>query len=791
MPGWSLSIDFGTSNTAAAYRRGSAEPMPVKLTDQALQMPSAVLVTPDGIQVGAKAVRAARHHADGFERSPKRLIGQDTTYLGGRDVPVQSLVAAVLRAVATRAAEVGGDDRPDSVLLTYPQDWAQPRCQVLRAAAVEAGFAPDVVRLVAEPVAAVAYHAHTTPPPPGAAVAVFDFGGGTCDVAVLRAEGTDNGTAELRVLTSAGADPLGGDVLDHLLATAVLARLDERDRGDLVQALRDPKNGKALQAFRKEVAEGKHDLSENEQARVMVEVGSDEEIVTVTRAEFDELIAPQIRRAVELTTQTLAQAKVAATDLHKLYLTGGSSYLLAVQREMTALLGRPPAKFDDPKLVVALGAHHAAARPQATTPAPEPVATPARPAAPPPDPHQPPAPARPAAAPPAHAAITPRKVQPPAQSILHRSFADVKAARAAAAELAEPDGLSAAAHRVLQVNPALSAALAATPDGPATIDDLPTLAALMCVPQLLENVTAEPGLIARLRAGNTLLKIPQARAGGVPLPVRVFFGDAPDWLAAYEAPAAQRDWADHHAPGDSWAVRTMRTWCTATPQERLDILRRPDWPTWVPGQHFLDAFHHGDGDGPDAIWLPPTIERPTAAPPKASQVARPAHPTPQQEAYLRELAEAYGPAEGGGLAAATARQPDWGKLVQARLGELPANFRCQVELMGAGMTGLHSELLFYPATATRPPAVVIPFSGGTYDMMTGRVGWSGFPIVLTPDVVTGVRIKTDWANAQRRIIVSTCPRPGATCPPSGADLQLRTGQLNAVANRIRGHLGRP
>ncbi|BFU45011.1 Hsp70 family protein [Krasilnikovia sp. MM14-A1004] len=777
MPGWSLSIDFGTSNTAAAYRRGSADPAPIKLTDQAHQMPSAVLVTPDGIEVGAKAVRAARHHADGFERSPKRLVGQDTTYLGGRDVPVQSLVAAVLRAVAARASGVGGDDRPDAVLLTYPQDWAQPRRQVLRTAAVEAGFDADVVRLVPEPVAAVAYHAHTTPPPPGATVAVFDFGGGTCDVAVLRAESTDNGTADLRVLASAGADPLGGDVVDHLLAMAVLAKLAERDHGDLVTALQDPANGKALQAFRTEVSHAKHELSENEQARVAVEVGSDEEIVTVTRAEFDELIAPQIQRAVDLTTQTLAQAKVAAKNLHKLYLTGGSSYLLAVQRELTALLGRPPATFDDPKLVVALGAHHAATAPPAPAPGPAAAVTPARPAATPPE------------AAPARAAIAPRTVPPPTSSVLLRSFDDAKAAKAAAAELVEPDGLSAAAHRVLQVNPALAAALAATPDGPAVIDDLPTLAALMCVPQLLEHVTADPGLIARLRAGNTLLKIPQARPDGVPLPVRVFFGDATRWLAAYGTSAAQRHWAENDAPGDSWAVRTMRTWCTATPQERVEILRRPDWDRWVAGQHLLDAFQHGDGGEPDVIWLPTTIERPAAAPPTPPLAVRPAAPTPQQQTYLHDLKDLYAP-PANGLTASDRQRLNWSSLVQGRLGELPATFRCQVELMGEGMTGQKSELLFYTETLIRKRAVVIPYNGHTLRMFGGR-SWDGFPIILTPDVVTSIRIRTDWGNAHRRIVVNTSPRPGATCPPSGMQLELRGNPLTTLANRIRAHLGRP
>ncbi|GAA0463679.1 hypothetical protein Aca07nite_59830 [Actinoplanes capillaceus] len=734
MPGWSLSIDFGTSNTAAAYRRGDAPPTAVRLSDSAEQMPSAVLATPQDIQVGTAAVRSARLHPDGFERSPKRLIGQDTVLLGGRDVPVVTLVAAVLRAVAVRAARVAGDDRPDAVLLTHPQDWAEPRRRVLRAAAVEAGFPEEILRLVPEPIAAVAHYANTTPPPDGSTVAVFDFGGGTCDVALLRADG---GSSGLRVLASAGADPLGGDVFDHLLLTAVLARLQDRDRGDLVSAVRDPANARALLALRNDVREAKHELSEHEHASIPVVAADAEEVVTITAAEFDEMVAPQVRRATELTAQTLAQAGLVAGDLHALYLTGGSAHLRAVQRDLTALLGRPPATLEDPKLVVALGAHHAVAA--AATVVPTPVAVPTVVTNPPP-------------------------TVPTA-------------------------GLSAAAQRVLQVNPALAAALAGTPQGPALVDDLVILAALMCVPGLIDRVIADPGLIARMRRDNAGLEIPQPAASGVPLPVKIFFGDSPPWLAAHWKPAARKRWNDEHGSGDVWAVRVMRTWCTASESERQEILRRPDWSTWAPGDHYLDAFTHGDLPEPDRIWLSAATEPAEAVAPSRPPIPRPAHPTPQQQAYLHDLANLYTPPAGAGLAAATARPPDPAQVVLTCLGA--PKHTDQVSVMGVGVTGWPSRLLFYPAAGARPPAVVIPIAGPLLDLTNGRIGWNGVPVILTPDVVTGVRIKVDWGNAQRRIVVGTTYRPGADCPPPAADVQLRTDQITEVANRIRTHLGRP
>ncbi|GGN84995.1 hypothetical protein GCM10010112_64860 [Actinoplanes lobatus] len=744
MPGWSLSIDFGTSNTAAAYRRGDAPPTAVRLSDSAEQMPSAVLATPQDIQVGTAAVRSARLHPDGFERSPKRLIGQDTVLLGGRDIPVVTLVAAVLRVVAVRAARVGGDDRPDAVLLTHPQDWAEPRRRVLRAAAVEAGFPEEILRLVPEPVAAVAHYANTTPPPDGSTVAVFDFGGGTCDVALLRADGGDSG---MRVLASAGADPLGGDVFDHLLLTAVLARLQERDRGDLVSAVRDPANARALLALRNDVREAKHELSEHEHASIPVVAGDAEEVVTITAAEFDELVAPQVRRATELTAQTLAQAGLVAGDLHALYLTGGSAHLRAVQRDLTALLGRPPATLEDPKLVVALGAHHAVAVAAATVPAP----------------------AAPRTAETATAVPTVVTNPPPT----------VPAA-----------DLSAAAQRVLQVNPALAAALAGTPQGPALVDDLVILAALMCVPGLIERVIADPDLIARMRRDNAGLEIPQPPASGVPLPIKVFFGDSPQWLVGQWRPTVRQRWNDEHGPGDVWAVRVMRTWCTATEAERQEILRRPDWSTWAPGNHYLDAFTHGDPPEPDRIWLSAAVEPAEAAAPSLPPIRRPAHPTPQQQAYLHDLAGLYASPAGGGLAAVTARRPDVTQLIRTCLGAPPKHTH-QVSVMGVGMAGWPSHLLFYPAAGARPPAVVIPIDGPLLDLTNGRIGWNGVPVILTPDVVTGVRIRVDWGNVQRRIVIGTTYRPGADCPPPGADVELRTDQITEVANLIRTHLGRP
>ncbi|WP_170047692.1 hypothetical protein, partial [Couchioplanes caeruleus] len=356
----------------------------------------------------------------------------------------------------------------------------------------------------------------------------------------------------------------------------------------------------------------------------------------------------------------------------------------------------------------------------------------------------------------------------------------------------DPNGLSAPAQRVLTANPALAAALATTADGPAIIDDTLTLVALMCVPDLLERVTAEPALLGRLRRENAVLDVAKEPPKGVPLPVRVFLGDSEAWTGAFRGAATRRKWNEDHGSGAGWTHRMLRTWCTATPEERRQIFDTPNWHRWVTTEsHYPDGYHGADPWEPDKVCLSPDTVRPTAAAPPHHDWPRPEHPTAQQKHYVHDLAELYaGSRPGVGLAAVTAPAPEPSGQVMQFLGDLPAVRRRPVEVMGVGLSGYPSELLFYPARGHRPPAVVIPFRGLMLSTITETPTWNGFPIILTADVVTGVAIKVNWANAHRRVVISTSARPGATCPPPGAEVHLRGGQLPELAGRIRTHLGR-
>ena len=152
-----LSVDFGTSNTAAAYRDSAGVIREIPLSSTGAVMPSAVLYTTGWIfLVGQDAVRAAPTAPLAFEPSPKRRMAEPEISLGGMFIPVIDMVAAVL-AEALATAERAMGERPEQVVLTYPDHWGSPQQERLAAAAEVAGIDKQRQRLVSEASAAAGY----------------------------------------------------------------------------------------------------------------------------------------------------------------------------------------------------------------------------------------------------------------------------------------------------------------------------------------------------------------------------------------------------------------------------------------------------------------------------------------------------------------------------------------------------------------------------------------------------------------------------------------------------------
>ncbi|PZF87352.1 Hsp70 family protein [Micromonospora deserti] len=366
--GYALGVDLGTSHTVAVLRRPDGQTRPLLVDGQPL-LPSGVYADPDGmLHAGRDAERLARTDPSRYEPHPKRRIDEAAVSLGDHSYRPAELLAATLHAVARSAVEAVGFLPP--AVLTCPVAWDESRRQVLADALILAGWPPAAehtlagptppgTRLLREPVAAARYYTQVLrrPVPVGGAVAVFDLGAGTLDVAVVRNEGADPwGDSGFTVIASGGTADLGGADLD----SALLGRL-----GDLVTAahpgtwerLTRPETVSARRdqhQLREHVRGAKEMLSRTTVAPVAVPGVA--AAIELTREDLELVATPLLRRAVAVTREVIGTTGLDPRQLAGLFLVGGATRTPLVARLLHAELAITPTAPEQPELPVAEGA---------------------------------------------------------------------------------------------------------------------------------------------------------------------------------------------------------------------------------------------------------------------------------------------------------------------------------------------------------------------------------------------------------------------------------------------------
>lgn len=346
-----LAIDFGTTTTVAAVRADGSPPRLLAIDGSPL-MPSSVFLTESGtLTVGRDADRQARLDPSRYEPNPKRRIDDGEVMLGVSAIPVVELIAAVLRRVGSEVTRQFGS-LPADVRLTHPARWGRVRRRLLLDAARAAGLGENPM-LIPEPVAAATHYAqlgqHSLGPQAG--VAVYDLGGGTFDVAVLRRSGPT-----WSVVAEAGLTDLGGVDFDQAIVEHIAGRQagPHQAEWDAMLAAADPASRRLRRAFETDVRDCKEALSRYAQAEVpMPEPFSDE---LLTRAEFEGLIRDKLARTVDLLAEQLSRGEVGEQALAGVYLVGGSSRIPLVARLIQEQLGITPTTLDQPETSVATGA---------------------------------------------------------------------------------------------------------------------------------------------------------------------------------------------------------------------------------------------------------------------------------------------------------------------------------------------------------------------------------------------------------------------------------------------------
>ncbi|GAA3283961.1 Hsp70 family protein [Dactylosporangium vinaceum] len=347
--GFAIGVDLGTSNTVAVIRHPDGRTRPL-LVDGAPIMPSGVYVDEHGrIHVGRDAQRMAGLDPSRFEPNPKRRIDEPAVLLGDREINTVDLLAAILAAVARASVEAVGFLPP--AILTYPAAWGSRRRDTLAEAARRAGWPP--VRLTPEPVAAARYFADVLrrPVAVGSSLAVFDFGGGTLDIAIVR---NDNG--RFSVIGSGGLEDLGGLDVDAAIVEHLGNVIAQTAQGAWA-ALQHPTTTtqrRDRRLFWDDIRGAKEMLSRSTNAPITVP-GQDQAL-HLTREELERVTDPLIRRAVWETGKVIHSAGLRPDQLAGLFLVGGSSRLPLAARLLHAELGIAPTVLEQPELPVAEGA---------------------------------------------------------------------------------------------------------------------------------------------------------------------------------------------------------------------------------------------------------------------------------------------------------------------------------------------------------------------------------------------------------------------------------------------------
>ncbi|MDQ4102987.1 MAG: Hsp70 family protein [Actinomycetota bacterium] len=347
-----LGIDVGTTFTAAAVCREEAGrralPEVVPLGTRSTAVSSVIYLAEDGqVVVGEAAERRAVTDSERVVREFKRRIGDEVPMMiGGVPHSAPEIAAMVARWVVDRVAEREGGPAA-GVVITHPAGWGVYKIQIM-ADALRATGLPDIT-FRTEPEAAAASYALQERIDTGSTIAVYDLGGGTFDAAVVR----KTGATTFSVLgIPQGIDQLGGADFDDAIfdyvvgAVPGLSELDPEDPATLT----------ATAALRRECTEAKEALSVDTEVTIPVLTPQVRSQVRLVRAEFEDMIRPQVAETVEALRRALRSADIAPQDLDAVLLVGGSSRMPLVAQLVSAELGRPVAVDADPKAAIALGA---------------------------------------------------------------------------------------------------------------------------------------------------------------------------------------------------------------------------------------------------------------------------------------------------------------------------------------------------------------------------------------------------------------------------------------------------
>jgi molecular chaperone DnaK len=365
-----VGIDLGTTNSLVAYTNAqTGAPKCIPGPSGSTLCPSVVSLDPDGsVIVGEPARRRLLTQSERSIYSVKRLMGRGVAdiqselkifpfridassknviriKLGDKFFTPPEISAFILRELKNWAQAYFGDT-VDRAVITVPAYFNDAQRQATKDAGKIAGL--EVLRLVNEPTAAaLAYGLHEKQ---RGRVAVYDLGGGTFDISILKLISTGEGDI-YQVLSTNGDTHLGGDDIDNLFIRHLQQEIVDHHRFDITQY------PELVQELRKAFIQAKHQLSEKDHAEVRLRLPSGAVYWSgLTRAAFEGWIRPIVDRTMIPVKLALADAYLAPSEIDEVVLVGGTTRTPLIRATVQEYFGRKPHTELNPDEVVALGA---------------------------------------------------------------------------------------------------------------------------------------------------------------------------------------------------------------------------------------------------------------------------------------------------------------------------------------------------------------------------------------------------------------------------------------------------
>ena len=342
-----IGIDLGTTNSCMSVVENEA-PVIIPGTSGSMTTPSIVAFTKKGERlVGESARRQAVTNPERTISSVKRHMGTEwNVRIDGTEYKAQTISAMVLMQLKKDAEDFLGEPVTEAVI-TVPAYFNNIQRQATKDAGRIAGL--NVKRIINEPTsAALSYGLNHGEPQK---VMVYDLGGGTFDVSVI-----EIGEGVIEVLATAGDNHLGGDDFDERITQWLLRRFKDEHKVDLSIDFA------AMQRIRDAAEQAKKELSISDSSHIMLPYLAEhrgEQLhmdLTLTRAQFEDLIRDLIDRTAEPVRSALNDAGIAPSELGRVLLVGGSTRIPAVQEKVRMLTGKEPSKNINPDECVAKGA---------------------------------------------------------------------------------------------------------------------------------------------------------------------------------------------------------------------------------------------------------------------------------------------------------------------------------------------------------------------------------------------------------------------------------------------------